>query len=202
LFSSRYPKVRLAPQATIVHTGRVMTAGGATSFLNLSLLLIERIWGPEIARMASKMFLIDGNKPPQGAYAIFSSQKLHGDEAIWRAQTFIEEQPSKIVAVESMARQFGMSVRTFARRFHQATGNTPREYIQRVRIEAAKRALEQHSQSVHSVATAVGYTDPVAFRKLFVRLTGLTPSDYRSRYGPQTAPAWMRIGQASQAFVG
>jgi transcriptional regulator GlxA family with amidase domain len=191
LLASTYPRVRLAPQAVIVDTGRVLTAGGATSFLNLTLVLIERLLGPEVARAASKMFLIDVNKAPQGAYALFSTQKVHTDEAILRAQALIEEKVAQGISVDDLARATTLSTRTFMRRFRRATGNGPREYIQRVRVEAAKRALERSEDSVAAVASRVGYTDPVAFRKLFLRLTGLTPMDYRSRYGARIAPAWM-----------
>ena len=191
LLASRYPRVRLAPQAVMVDTGRVLTAGGATSFLNLTLVLIERLLGPDVARAASKMFLIDVNKAPQGAYALFSTQKAHADESIQRAQALIEERLAEGISVDELARATAISTRTFVRRFRRATGNGPREYIQRVRIEAAKRALERSEDSVVAVATRVGYTDPAAFRKLFVRLTGLTPMDYRTRYGARTAPTWI-----------
>lgn len=191
LFAARYPRVRLAPQAVIVDSGRLMTSGGATSFLNLALLLTERLLGVEVARAASKMFLVDVNKAPQGAYAMFSTQKTHADEPILRAQALIEESLSEGVSVHELAQATAMSTRTFVRRFRHATGNSPREYIQRVRVEAARRELESNHDAITSVATRVGYTDPVAFRKLFVRITGLTPADYRARYGPRTTPSWV-----------
>lgn len=191
LFQARYPRVRLAPQAVVVDTGRVLTTGGAMSFLHLTMLLAERLLGPEVARAASRMFLIDVNKPPQGAYAVFSTQKVHSDEAIRRAQAAIEEAPGAEHALPDLAREAAMSLRTFARRFRLATGNAPREYIQRVRIEAAKRALEDGRESVQEIAEHVGYEDAVAFRKRFIQVTGLTPSEYRARYGARAAPAWV-----------
>lgn len=190
-FAARYPRVRLAPQAVIVDSGRIVTSGGATSFINLALVLVERLFGMEIARAASKMFLIDLNKAPQGAYAAFSTQKSHTDEAIHRAQALIEEELARGPSVADLARAAAMSTRTFVRRFRQATGNAPREYIQRMRVEAARRELESSRDSISSIATRVGYGDVVAFRKLFVRMTGLTPADYRARYGPRTAPSWV-----------
>jgi transcriptional regulator GlxA family with amidase domain len=189
LLANRYPEVRLVPQAVLVDQGRIVTAGGATSFLNLALFLVERLLGQDVAWAASRMFLIDPNKSPQGAYAAFSTQKDHGDGPILRAQELIESELARAPTVEELARGVALSRRTFVRRFHLATGNAPREYIQRVRMEAAKRALER-GDSVASVATRVGYEDAVAFRKLFVRLAGLTPAEYRSRYGPRAAPAW------------
>jgi transcriptional regulator GlxA family with amidase domain len=189
LFAQRYPRVQLAPQAVLVDQGRIVTAGGATSFVNLALFLIERLLGQDIAWAASRMFLIDPNKAPQGAYAAFSTQKAHDDEPILRAQELVESELARAPAVDELARAVALSLRTFSRRFRMATGNAPRDYIQRVRIEAAKRALER-GEAVSTVATAVGYEDAVAFRRLFVRLAGLTPAEYRSRYGPRAAPAW------------
>ncbi len=183
LLAARYPQLRLAPQAIVVDQGRVVTAGGATAFINLALFLVERILGPEVARAASRMFLIDPNKAAQGAYAIFSTQKAHGDEGILRAQALIEDELGRAPGVEELAREVAMSRRTFVRRFRRATGNTPRDYIQRVRIEAAKRALEAGEETIAGIARRVGYGDAVAFRKLFGRLTGLTPAAYRARYG-------------------
>ncbi|MGH3879757.1 MAG: GlxA family transcriptional regulator [Actinophytocola sp.] len=179
----RYPAVELRPQAIIVDQGRVVTAGGATSFLSLSLHLVERLLGGEIARAASKMFLIDPNKSPQGAYAIFGPQKAHGDEEILRAQGIIEQELALPLTVDDLARQVVMSRRNFVRRFTAATGNSPREYLQRARIEAAKRALETTRRPVATVASDVGYEDVVAFRRMFARITGLAPSAYRARYG-------------------
>lgn len=190
LFAARYPRVRVVPEAVVVDSGRVVTAGGATSFLNLTLFLVERFFGADVARAASKMFLIDANKAPQSAYAMFSSQRQHDDEAIKRVQESIESAPGE-AHVEGLAKSAAMSVRTFARRFSRATGNNAREYIQRVRIEAAKRALEQSREPVAAIASRVGYADAVAFRKVFARITGLTPSDYRDRYGLRSTPSFV-----------
>jgi transcriptional regulator GlxA family with amidase domain len=189
LLAQRHPRIRLQPQAILVDQGRVVTAGGATSFINLALFLVERLLGSNVAWAASRMFLIDPNKAPQGAYAMFSSQKSHGDDGILCAQELIEADVGRVPPVDAIARRVAMSPRNFARRFHTATGNTPREYIQRVRIEAAKRMLE-NGQGVGEIARRVGYGDAVGFRKLFVRTTGLTPADYRARYGPRSAPSW------------
>jgi transcriptional regulator GlxA family with amidase domain len=189
LLAARYPKIRVAPQAVIVDQGRIVTSGGATSFINLALFLVERLLGQDVAWAASRMFLIDPNKAPQGAYAAFSTQKGHGDTAILRAQELIENEVARAPSVDDLARRVALSRRSFSRRFVDATGNTPRDYIQRVRVEAAKRALEQ-GRAVGDVADRVGYADVVAFRKLFARLVGLTPVEYRGRYGPRAAPAW------------
>lgn len=191
--AERYPRVELAPQAVIVDDRRVVTAGGATSFINLAHFLVERVLGPEVAWAASRMFLIDPNKSPQGAYAIFSSQKDHGDEKILRAQEILEREVASAPAVEELARRVALSQRTFLRRFQAATGEAPRAYGLRVRVEAAKRALERGAP-VADVASRVGYEDVVAFRKIFSRTVGLTPVEYRARYGPRSAPA-MELGR-------
>lgn len=183
LLRRRYPSVRLKPEAIVVDEGRVCTAGGATSFLNLALYLVERWLGADVARASSKMFLVDINKSPQTAYAILAGQKAHADAEILRAQGLIETDVGGTHSVGDLARKVAMSRRTFVRRFTLATGAAPREYLQRVRVEAAKRALESTRRSISAIATEIGYTDPVAFRKLFVRFTGLTPADYRRRYG-------------------
>jgi transcriptional regulator GlxA family with amidase domain len=189
LFQERYPRARLQPQAIVVDQGRVVTAGGATSFLSLALYLVERILGAEVARAASKMFLVDVNKSPQSAYAMFNTQKTHGDEQILRAQDLLERDLADAPPVPALARRVAMSPRNFVRRFQQATGNSPRDYIQRLRIEVAKRSLEGAARPLSAVAGDLGYRDVVAFRRLFLRWTGLTPSEYRALWPPQRARA-------------
>jgi transcriptional regulator GlxA family with amidase domain len=187
LFRARYPKVDLRPQEILVDAGRLLTTGGATSFLSFTLYLVERLYGAEAMRASARMFLIDERKPPQGAYAIFSGQKHHGDRDILKAQELIERTVSEALTIEDIAARVAMTRRTFIRRFKSATGGTPREYLQRARVEAAKRRLEAVRESVAEVATHVGYEDLAAFRRLFLRHTGLTPTDYRRRYAPPGA---------------
>jgi transcriptional regulator GlxA family with amidase domain len=188
LFAQRYPKVHLEPQAVIVDQGQVITSGGATSFLTLSLYLAERLLGPEAARNAARLFLVDVNKPPQSAYAVFAAPEAHGDEDVFKAQQLIADRLANPPSVDALARAVSMSRRNFVRRFTRATGSAPRDYVQLARIETAKRALEQDARSVPQISTAVGYEDIVAFRKLFQRRTGLTPSEYRLRFGSRALP--------------
>jgi transcriptional regulator GlxA family with amidase domain len=188
LLRDRYPRVRVCPEAIVVDEGRVCTAAGGTSFLNLALYLIERWLGADVARAASKVFLLDVNKSPQTAYAILACPKTHADPEILRVQGLIESDLAG-AAVGELSAKVAMSRRTFVRRFSRATGSSPREYLQRARVEAAKRALEATRRSVVSIAAGIGYTDPVAFRKVFARLTGLTPADYRRRYGVGANPS-------------
>jgi transcriptional regulator GlxA family with amidase domain len=202
LLRQRYPRVRVRPEAIVVDEGRVCTAGGSTSFLNLTLHLIERWLGADVARLASKVFLVDVNKSPQTAYAILAGQKTHADTEILRAQGLMDADLAAGSSVGELSEKIAMSRRTFVRRFTRATGTSPREYLQRARIEAAKRALEETRRSVGSIASGIGYTDPVAFRKVFARLTGLTPADYRRRYGASAVPgvALQRRGGVAQRF--
>ncbi len=188
LLRQRYPSVRVLPEAIVVDEGRVCTAAGGMSFLNLVLYLVGRWFGEDVARLASKVFLVDLNKSPQTAYAILADRKTHADPGILRAQALIEADLAAASSVGELSEKVAMSRRTFVRRFTRATGSSPRDYLQRVRVEAAKRALEGTRRSVVSIAAKIGYTDPVAFRKIFARLTGLTPADYRRRYGGGAPP--------------
>jgi len=182
LFRQRYPRVRILPDQIVVDHGRICTSGGATSFLTLTAYLVEKYRGPEAARLLSKIFLIDMNKGPQTAYAIFSTQKSHADRPILEAQEMIEHQGSGDLSIADLAARVNMSTRNFIRRFKAATGNTPIEYVQRVRIESAKHELESGSEPVDSVASMSGYEDVGSFRAVFKRVTGVSPTEYRKRY--------------------
>jgi transcriptional regulator GlxA family with amidase domain len=146
--------------------------------------------------------LIDPNKSPQSAYAIFGTQKTHDDTGVLKAQDIIERELASAPSVEELAQRVAMSRRNFVRRFKSATGNVPREYLQRVRIESAKRSLESSGRSIGEISQDVGYGDVVAFRRLFQRWTGLTPSDYRTRYGPRAAPTLVAAAATSRAAGG
>jgi transcriptional regulator GlxA family with amidase domain len=189
LFRARYPSVRLVSHQIIVDEGRIITCGGAFSFLHLLMYLAEKHYGAEVAAAAHRMFLIDVNKSPQPAYAIFSAQKTHGDEAIHKAQELIEGGLGKALSVPVLAESVSLSRRHFVRRFKQATGNTPLEYVQRARVEAAKKALFESRRPFDDIAWSVGYTDTPGFRRVFIRHTGLTPSEYRRRFNAAYAPA-------------
>ena len=182
LFKKRYPQIKLLPQQIIVDNGHVCTSGGATSFMNLIMYLVEKYCGSETSRTAAKIFLIDIYKSAQGAYAILSTQKDHNDQAILSAQKMIEEQTHRQLTVKSICDQIGISRRSFVRRFKTATGNTPIEYIQRVKVEKAKRLLESTRQTFEEIVYELGYEDVRSFRKIFLRITGVSPSEYRKKY--------------------
>jgi len=185
-FRRRYPLVRLESDRLIVDAGNIITSGAATSFLDLAIYLVDRYCGHETAVRAAKMFLIDTGRTSQLPYTVLNLQPQHRDEPIARVQQLIlEGYPGKL-AVEDLARHAGLSARQFGRRFHQSTGDTPSTYIQRVRIEAAKRLLEGTPRPVAEVMTLVGYEDERAFRRLFRRHAGLSPTAYRRRYASRT----------------
>ena len=202
LFRQRYPKVRVAPEQIVVDNGRICTSGGATSFLTLTAYLVEKYCGSQTARLVAKVFLIDVNKGPQTAYAIFSTQKNHSDSAILEAQALIERQQAPILSVTDLAAEVAMSRRNFIRRFKSATGNTPIEYIQRVRVESAKHALEGGDDPVDAIASRTGYDDAGSFRKIFKRVTGVSPIEYRrrSRFYHTSGGAPNAVGRSS-AFM-
>lgn len=181
-FKAMFPKVELLSDKIIVDEGRVCTCGGATSFTNLMLYLLEKYLGKETAIMLSKLFLVDPNKLNQNSYEIFGPQKQHSSIEIRKVQDFIEANVSEKIMVEELADMVSMTRRTFIRKFKGSTGNTPIEYIQRVRIEAAKRRFELGEDTIEQVVLDVGYEDVPSFRKVFKRFTGITPQEYRRRY--------------------
>jgi transcriptional regulator GlxA family with amidase domain len=187
LFRRTYPNVELHPERLIVDEGTVITSGAATSFLDLALYLIELYGGHDAAVLTAKVLLIEMGRYTQRPYTIFSAQKMHGDRLILRSQQFIEANGHRPLTIEHLARRAGMSVRTFDRRFRAAVGETPSNYLQKLRVERAKRLLESGRHTIDDIASRVGYEDGRSFRRLFKTLTDLSPKAYRLKYGPQPA---------------
>src|SRR5882724_5614010 len=181
-FRQLFPEVDLVSDKIIVDEGKLYTAGGATSFLNLTLYLIEKYCGRETAVFISKSMLIDMQKAPQNAYAIFSGQKDHNDEVILKVQRFIEDNVGKKIGIDDLTDVGLLSRRNLVRRFTEATGNSPKEYIQRVKVEEARRLLEFGNETTQEIIYKVGYDDHVTFRKLFKKYTGLLPGEYRRKF--------------------
>ena len=182
LFRDLFPKVNLEPEAILVEENGIYSSGGAYSFLNMVLCLVEKYVGREMAILASKVFEIDIDRVSQSHFTIFTTQKAHQDDLILKAQNYIESHFSRKLMVEEIAGQFALSRRNFIRRFKKATHNTPLEYIQRVKIEAAKKNFESTQENVNDVMYGVGYSDVKAFRTIFKKVTGLTPTQYRLKY--------------------
>ncbi|WP_143307443.1 GlxA family transcriptional regulator [Chitinophaga vietnamensis] len=183
LFRKMYPEVTLQDDKIIIDQGRIYTCGGAFSFTTFTLYLAEKFCGPEAAMVASKLLMINIHQQPQTTFSIFQLQKDHADEDIAQAQQFIEKQYHRSISVEALAAQANMSLRNFIRRFEQATSNTPLEYLQRVRMEAAKKMLENTNKGIEQIAGKCGYEDMSFFRKIFKRHVAMTPTAYREKYG-------------------
>jgi transcriptional regulator GlxA family with amidase domain len=150
--------------------------------LNLILFLVEKYFGRETAIYCSKIFQIDMARTSQSPFLIFQAQKNHGDEMVCQAQTYIEENLAEKISFEKLAAKLATGRRNFDRRFIKATGNTPVEYLQRVKVEVAKSILEKGRKSIFEVMYEVGYSDDKAFREVFKKITGLSPLEYRAKY--------------------
>jgi transcriptional regulator GlxA family with amidase domain len=181
-FRDSFPDVEVQDGSIITEENRIYTSGGATSYWNLLLHLLEKYVDRDTAILAAKYFAIDIDRESQSAFAIFRGQKDHTDEAIKTAQDFIEANYAERITLDQLAKNAAVSRRSFERRFKQATGNTVVEYIQRVKVEAAKRSFEATRKNISEVMYDVGYTDSKAFRSVFKKITGLTPVEYRNKY--------------------
>ncbi|MBX2906274.1 MAG: helix-turn-helix domain-containing protein [Taibaiella sp.] len=179
---AQFPEVKLIENKLITDECGIYTNGGAYSFLHLMLYLIEKYYDRPTAIFISKMFQVEMDRQSQSAFAIFSAQKDHEDDVVRDAQSFIEHHVHDRISAEELSAKFAVGRRQFDRRFIKATGNTPAEYIQRVKVEWAKKALETTRKNVNEVMYDVGYNDVKAFREVFRKLTGLSPLDYRNRY--------------------
>ncbi len=182
LFRQKYPEVEIVDGSVITDEGRIYSSGGANSLWNLLLYLLEKYTDRDTAILASKYFAIDIDRNSQAAFTIFTGQKDHHDDPILKAQNFIEKNYAEKITVDELSDKVNVSRRSFERRFKIATNNTPVEYMQRVRIEAAKRSFEASRKNVTEVMFDVGYSDTKAFREIFKKITGLTPIEYRNKY--------------------
>lgn len=181
-FRNAFPGITLKEERLITDESGVYTNGGAYSFLNLVIFLIEKYFDKATAIYCSKIFQVDVERHTQSSFAIFSGQKKHGDEMVLKAQSYIEENYQDKISIEILSGKFSVGRRNFDRRFIKATGITPLDYLQRVKVEAAKKSLENTRKTVNEVMYDVGYNDTKAFREVFNRVTGMSPLDYKARY--------------------
>lgn len=181
-FRKMFPEVILSDDKVITEQNGIYSSGGASSYWNLLLYLVEKYTSREMAIMASKFFLLDIEKNSQLPFSIFKGQKDHGDELILSVQEFLENNFQLRISVDDLAEKYNIGRRTFERRFKKATTNTLVEYMQRIKVEAAKKQLENGHKTVNEVMYEVGYTDSKAFRDVFRKNTGMSPVDYRSKY--------------------
>ncbi|GGX74267.1 GlxA family transcriptional regulator [Saccharospirillum salsuginis] len=187
LFRTRYPKVRFRPETNLVYahpSGRVVTAGGTTSWHDLALHIIARYVGIGEALRIAKVYLLKWHGEGQLPFAGLVKRTHHADSAIRKCEEWLKENYRDPSAIARLVDASSLTERTLKRRFKAATGSSLIEYLQNVRIEEAKRALEHGSLSVEEVSLAAGYEDVSFFRRLFKRLTGLTPGEYRRLFRP------------------
>ncbi len=189
-FRTMFPGVNLQTDRLITDENGIYTNGGAYSFLNLVLYLVEKYFDRQTAIFCSKVFQIEMDRLSQSAFIIFKGQKLHGDETIKEAQAYIENNLPEKISMEALSSKLALGRRNFDRRFIKATGNTPVEYTQRVKMEAAKKALETSRKSINEIMYEVGYSDVKAFREVFRKITGMSPLDYRNRYNKEAMAAY------------
>ena len=184
-FRNMFPEVNLQTDKLITDENGIYTNGGAYSFLNLVIYLVEKYYDRQTAIFCAKVFQIEMDRSSQSAFIIFKGQKLHGDEVVKKAQAYIENNLDEKISVEHLSAKFAVGRRNFDRRFIKATGNTPVEYAQRVKIESAKKAFETCRKTVNEVMYEVGYSDVKAFREVFRKITGLSPLEYRLKYNKE-----------------
>ena len=185
-FRKMFPEVTLVTEKVLTDEHGLYSSGGAFSYMNLILYLIEKFAGREMSVLAAKVFAIEIEREDQLSFIIFQGQKDHDDDQIRKAQEFIESNFQEKITVDQLASRFAIGRRNLERRFKKATSNTVVEYIQRVKMEAAKMNLESSRENVNEVMYKVGYTDTKAFRNTFKRITGLSPLQYRTKYNRQT----------------
>lgn len=181
-FRKMFPDVELVSEKIITDEQGIYSSGGATSFWNLLLYIIEKYTDRDLAITMAKYFEIEIDRYDQSSFIIFQGQKDHEDELVKQAQEFIEKNYHERITVEQLTTMLALSRRNFERRFKKATSNTVVEYMQRVKIEAAKKGLESGQKNVNELMYEVGYSDTKAFRTVFRRTTGLSPIEYRNKY--------------------
>ena len=181
----RHPDIRLRPDEALVVSGeggRLVTSGASTAWHDLALYLVARFVGPASAQALARYQLMQWHREGQAAFHVFHPPTDHGDAVVLASQRWIDEHHGTSGPVEAMIRRSGLPASTFSRRFRAATGHSPIGYVQQIRIERAKRQLEATGDAVERVSWAVGYEDAAAFRRVFRRLVGMTPGEYRRRF--------------------
>jgi transcriptional regulator GlxA family with amidase domain len=179
----RHRAIRVDADQMVIDEGDLITAGGMTAWSDLGLILVERLLGFDTMIDTARFMMIDPPRRQQRFYRKFIPAMAHGDQPILLVQNWLHEKRPCGVSVHDMAALAGLELRTFLRRFHKATGHRPTEYCQRLRVESARAMLESTNAQIGSIAADVGYADPASFRKIFSRIMGLSPGDYRKRFG-------------------
>lgn len=181
-FAAAFPDVRLQADKTVTQDGRLYTSGGATSSFHLLLHLIHEFCGDQMAIRTAKMFAIDMDRDSQSYFSTFQPSRNHKDDLVAFAQSKIESNYHDTATIEELIKDIPSSRRNIVRRFKQVTGITPIAYLQQTRIAAAKKLLERTAHQMNEVIYQSGYNDPKAFRKIFKKNVGMTPSQYREKF--------------------
>lgn len=184
MYRQRYPKVRWQPEHFITEDAGLFCGGGVYAAIDLSLYLVEKFCGHEVALECAKSLMVTPPRNFQSGYAVAPLSRPHGDEKIKKIEYLLQSRFDQDIALETVAAEHAMSPRNLLRRFKAATGHLPGEYLQLLRVTAARQLLERGRAPVQKVASAVGYEDSAYFRGIFRRHTGMTPSEYRNRFGP------------------
>jgi transcriptional regulator GlxA family with amidase domain len=184
MFRQRYPKVRWQPEHFVTEDNGLICGGGVYASIDLSLYLVEKFCGHEIALECAKSLMVSPARSFQTGYGMTPLSRPHNDEKIKQIEYLMQSRFTQDIVLESVAAEHAMSPRTLLRRFKAATGRLPGEYLQLLRITAARQLLERGRAPVQKVAATVGYEDGSYFRGIFKRHTGMTPSEYRNRFGP------------------
>lgn len=181
-FRSFYPAVKLVEERIFTGQNGLYSSGGNNAYWNLLLYLVEKFAGRGMAIQVAKYFVIDIDRLNQSPFVIFKGIKKHDDLVIKQVQDYLEQNSKEKITVADVAAKFNLTRRTFERRFAKATHLTVFEYIQRVRIEAAKQLLETGRKSITNVMLDVGYSDHQTFRQIFKKITDMTPVQYKNKY--------------------
>jgi transcriptional regulator GlxA family with amidase domain len=181
-FADRFPEIRVETEKLVIDDGDIITAGGVMAWVDLGLKLVDRFLGSAVMLETARFFLVDAAGRQQCFYSNFSPRLGHGDESILRVQQWLQTADVSRVSISRMAAKAHMEERTFLRRFQRATGLTPTKYVQHLRVGRARAELESSSLPIKEIGWKVGYADCGAFRKVFRKIMGLSPGDYRLRF--------------------
>jgi transcriptional regulator GlxA family with amidase domain len=192
-FRKMFPDINLVSDKIITDEQGLYSSGGAISFWNLLLYLLEKYVDREMAILISKYYEIEIDRESQSPFIMFKGQRDHQDESVRKAQEFIEKNFQNKITVDQLSGLFAVGRRSFERRFKKATSNTVTEYIQRVKIEAAKKSFETSRKNITEIMWEVGYSDTKAFRSVFKKTTGLSPLEYRNRYNRESVAVSQEI---------
>ncbi|MCA1918240.1 MAG: helix-turn-helix domain-containing protein [Flavobacterium piscis] len=184
-FTKAFPLVKLKAEETLTADGSLYTSGGSTSTFHLLILLVQKYCGNEIAVQIAKIFSIDLNRYKQSYFSTFRPNHLHNDTLVAMLQQKIESQYHTIEKLEEITKDIPTSTRNMTRRFKQVTGIPPIEYLQNIRVESSKKYLEQTQLSITEIIEKTGYNDPKAFRKVFFKMVGMKPIEYREKFRVQ-----------------